>query len=318
MRIAFFTDVHGSTLVFEKGLSVAAEFEVDLLILGGDLSGKRLLEIQKLGTGDFLVYEPYKKKDDNGDAVVVYEERQVKSDDLPAFCKKLEAKGYYWFIAERERARMINADPAERLRLEKAAITQRLMHWGKLVNERLPEYIDCIWTGGNDDEQAVLDELRDQELGRFTYGEGRLHEFCGYQVLSLGISNRTPFETAREFDESQIAAMLELSAQGMTDANMLLLNVHVPPANCGDLDLVMDVKEPHSLIHAGSTAVRDFIVRVQPLADFAGHIHERRGATKVGKTMVFNPGSDYNSGILQALVVDLDRSRVRNYLHITR
>ena len=318
MRVAFFTDVHGSTLVFEKGLSLAGEFDVDLLILGGDLSGKRLLNVERLPSGDFIVYEPYKEKGDSGDAVIVYRARHVKCGHFPAFRQRLEAKGYYWFVGDKDELRMLNSDPLRKARLERDAIVQRLTYWTERANERLPEHVECVWTGGNDDEQIVLDELRNQDLGRFTYGEGRLHEFDGYQILSLGVSNPTPFDTAREYDESQIAAMLELSARGVTNPGMLLLNVHVPPANCGDLDLAMDTKEPHRLIHVGSTAVRDFIIRVQPVADFAGHVHERKGAAKIGKTMVFNAGSDYNSGILQGLIVDLDYSTVRNYMHVLR
>jgi Icc-related predicted phosphoesterase len=318
MRIAFFTDVHGSTLVFEKGLSMAEEFDVDLLILGGDLSGKRLLDIERLPSGDFVVYEPYTEKGDRGDAVTVYRARDVRSTYFPALCQRLEAKGYYWFVGDNEELGELNSDSGRKAQLERDAIMQRLMHWTRRANERLPEHVECVWTGGNDDEQDVLDQLRNQDLGRFTYGEGQLHGFDEYQILSLGVSNPTPFDTAREYPEPQIAAMLELAVRGVTNPDMLLLNVHVPPINCGDLDLAMDTKEPHRLIHVGSTAVRDFIIAVRPLADFAGHVHERRGAVKIGRTTVFNAGSDYNSGILQAFIVDLDYATVRNYMHVLR
>lgn len=318
MRVIFFTDLHGSTLVFEKGLAAAVENDVDLIILGGDLSGKRILPIERYPSGDFIAYEPYKKKDDSGNATIVYEKRPLRATALPAFLKKLEAKGYYWYVEDEETIRQINAVPADMLKREKEAIVQRLKQWSKLANDRMPEGVQCIWTGGNDDDQDVLNTLRNEPLGRFRYGEDQLHEFGGYQVLSLGVSNPTPFDTAREYTEHEISAMLERSVPEIKNADMLLLNIHVPPADCSDLDVVMDIEKADRLIHVGSSAVRNFIVNLEPLADFAGHIHERSGAAKIGKTTVFNPGSDYNSGILQAFVVQFDGPRIRDYVHLLR
>jgi Icc-related predicted phosphoesterase len=318
MRIIFFTDLHGSTLVFEKGLAVAVDYDVDLIILGGDLSGKRMLPIERLDSGDFIVAEPYKQKDDTGKAEIVYKERSIRGSELPTFYRKLEAKGYYWYMGDKEEIRQARASPAEMLKLEKAAITERLVHWAKLASDRMPEKVQCIWTGGNDDEQDVLNDFRNRDVGRFTYGEDQVHDFGGYKIISLGVSNRTPFETARERTESEICRMLEELARQLSDTEKLLLNVHVPPFNCGDLDLATDIQYPHYLVHVGSTAVRKFIEDWKPLADFAGHVHERKGATKIGRTWIFNPGSDYNSGILQALVVDLDGAGVRGYVHVLR
>src|SRR5437870_4033388 len=193
MRIAFFTDLHGSTLVFEKGLAMAVKYDVDLIILGGDLSGKRMLPIEKLTSGNFITHEPYRKKDDSGNSTIVYEKRPLNSAELPAFLKRLEAKGYYWYIGDEEVILQRNSIPDDLRKLEQAAVSQRLKKWAGLANERMPAGVECIWTGGNDDDQNVLDALSNENLGRFTYGEDRLHEFAGYQILSQGFSNPTPF-----------------------------------------------------------------------------------------------------------------------------
>ena len=43
--------------------------------------------------------------------------------------------------------------------------------------------------------------------------------------------------------------------------------------------------------HAGSTAVRDFLLREQPEHFFCGHIHEAAGArVMIGKTQAMNVG----------------------------
>ena len=36
-----------------------------------------------------------------------------------------------------------------------------------------------------------------------------------------------------------------------------------------------------------------------------GHIHESRGATRLGRTLCINPGSEYNSGRIHGVLVTL-------------
>src|SRR5487761_486442 len=45
-----------------------------------------------------------------------------------------------------------------------------------------------------------------------------------------------------------------------------------------------------SIIPVGSHAVRDAIKRYQPVVGLHGHIHESRGAQKIGRTLCVNPG----------------------------
>ena len=64
------------------------------------------------------------------------------------------------------------------------------------------------------------------------------------------------------------------------------------------------------LIPVGSRAVRATIERHQPLLGLHGHIHESRGATRLGRTLCLNPGSAYSEGVIDGVVVDLDGDRV--------
>ena len=47
-----------------------------------------------------------------------------------------------------------------------------------------------------------------------------------------------------------------------------------------------------------------------------GHIHEAKGATRIGQTLVLNPGSSYEEGVLQGALVVLDpkKRKVKNYV----
>src|SRR2546428_221574 len=64
----------------------------------------------------------------------------------------------------------------------------------------------------------------------------------------------------------------------------------------------------------GSTAVRQLIDKHQPLLSLHGHIHESKGAVKLGKTLSINPGSAYEEGILMAAVINLDAKKgIKSY-----
>jgi uncharacterized protein len=102
----------------------------------------------------------------------------------------------------------------------------------------------------------------------------------GYSVAGLGYSNLTPFDTPGEYSEAELSARLAKFA-GLTP---LILICHCPPKNTA-LDRVREG------VHAGSSAVRDFIERYQPAYFFCGHIHEAAGVeVTIGKTRCCNVG----------------------------
>ena len=59
------------------------------------------------------------------------------------------------------------------------------------------------------------------------------------------------------------------------------------------------------MIPVGSRAVRDAIKKYRPVVGLHGHIHESRGAQKIGGTVCLNPGSDYTADLLRGALVDL-------------
>jgi hypothetical protein len=66
------------------------------------------------------------------------------------------------------------------------------------------------------------------------------------------------------------------------------------------------------MIPVGSKAVRRIIERHQPLIGLHGHIHESKGARKVGRTLCVNPGSEYQQGTLKGVIVNLDEKGVKS------
>jgi hypothetical protein len=68
------------------------------------------------------------------------------------------------------------------------------------------------------------------------------------------------------------------------------------------------------MAHVGSTSVRKVIEKLQPLAGLHGHIHESRGVSKIGNTQCFNPGSEYVTGVLRGLIINLSEKKIDNYV----
>ncbi len=68
------------------------------------------------------------------------------------------------------------------------------------------------------------------------------------------------------------------------------------------------------MISAGSVATRKSIEKYQPLIGIHGHIHESKGIVKIGRTMCFNPGSEYGEGILRGLLCDLEGDKIKSYM----
>jgi len=67
VKILFTSDVHGSDIVFRKFLNAGLMYEVNALVIGGDIAGKALHPIIDLGNGR---YEYEGKPVDNLEALI--------------------------------------------------------------------------------------------------------------------------------------------------------------------------------------------------------------------------------------------------------
>ena len=130
-------------------------------------------------------------------------------------------------------------------------------------------------------------ESADQVSGMCArYGLHNFHErhfqAGRWHIAGLGYSNPTPFNTPGEYSETQLATRL----QRFADLAPLVLICHAPPYGTA-----LDQISPG--VHAGSTAVRDFILKHQPEYFFCGHIHEAAGvAVEIGKTRTRSVGKN--------------------------
>jgi Icc-related predicted phosphoesterase len=156
------------------------------------------------------------------------------------------------------------------------------------------------------------------------YPEGKIMSVDDkHEMTSVGYSNMTPWNCPGDITEEELAARLEKATSSLSDPRTSLFNFHCPPYDTQidvapkldkDLRPVLTPGGEPDMAHVGSTAVRQIIEKLQPLAGLHGHIHESRGLSKVGKSVCFNPGSEYVTGILRGLILNLSDKKLDNYV----
>lgn len=139
---------------------------------------------------------------------------------------------------------------------------------------------------GNMDKPEVTGLLQKQSIN--LHGKAiKVHP--ALTLIGVGGSNKTPFNTPSEFSEDEIAALLQEALSIAGDYENLILVAHTPPLNT-ECDRLANGG------HAGSSAVREFIEKVQPAVCLCGHIHEARGMDMIGNTPIINTGAFADGG----------------------
>ncbi|MDX1774949.1 MAG: metallophosphoesterase family protein [Desulfobulbales bacterium] len=157
-----------------------------------------------------------------------------------------------------------------------------------VLNRLLPLNPSILAVAGNLDQPDVTRYL--ENLGISLHGNGRM--LNGLGILGLGGSNFTPFNTPNEFSEQEINSILASGYERIKGAKDFILVSHPPPLQT-KTDRLLNGN------HVGSSAVRAFIEKQQPLLCLSGHIHESRGQDHIGKTLVLNPGMLKDGGYIE-------------------
>ena len=219
MKIFFATDIHGSEVCWRKFLNAAAFYKADLVVLGGDVTGKAMVPIIDHG-GRWQV-------------TLRGETFQLETrEELEAIQTRIRNSGFYPAI--------VSPDELTHLSKEEGAVDARfttemlssLDRWldmadGKLRGGQIP----CILNGGNDDIFEIDDVLEQSPC--VSFAESKMLDLDGFQLVSMGWTNPTPWDTYREAPEPEIAAKIEAVANLVPDMERTIFNFHAPPYGSG-------------------------------------------------------------------------------------
>jgi Icc-related predicted phosphoesterase len=303
----FATDLHGSEVCFRKFVAAAAFYRADLLVLGGDLTGKLVTPIVDRGDGTWSVELHGEPR--------VYKTRDL--DDLEA---QLADEGNYSRRMDRDEHAELERSPGKIDALFRELMLERLAHWIDLARDRLEDTgVRIITAPGNDDPYEVDDVIRERGGDRVILMEGEVTEVApGHEMLNTGWSNHTPWKTHREFDEPRIREHIDTMASRIAHPEAAIFNIHVPPydttldtAPVLDEDFAVKSSMGNQLMGpVGSTAVREAIEAHQPLASLHGHVHESGGSVRIGRTVAINAGSEYGEGVLHGVLLTVGGGKI--------
>ena len=282
--IYYASDVHGSNRCFRKFLNAAKFYKAQVLVMGGDILGKAIIFLEETRPGIYVTQERGQRLELTSEA------------DVREFEKIAADKGMYTYRCREGERDALHASGEVESVFERL-MKERLLEWITLADERLAGTgVRCYIMGGNDDPPEVLNVL---DTGRFVHNpEGApvvLDEAS--EMISLGWSNPTPWNTPRECSEDELAQRIDALMMQVKHPDALVMNLHVPPFKSGLDDapeLNADFKVQSNLGQTrfkpvGSTAVRAAIERYQPLLGLHGHIHEAHASCKIGRTVCINP-----------------------------
>jgi Icc-related predicted phosphoesterase len=309
VRLFFATDIHGSETCWRKFLNAGKHYSADVIVLGGDMTGKALVPVIH----------------DGGDRwhATLLENRNelVGEEQVAAFEDAVIRRGYYPFRTTPEELRELEHDEPRWHALFQDKMLETVEKWMELADERLAGTgIRAFCCPGNDD-QFEVDEII-EAAKHVECGEGRVVEIDGFQMASTGWANRTPWDTYREEDESDLKTRLErVVAEISSPPERTIFSFHCPPHASGlddapELTADLRLKDAgRATKPVGSTAVRAVIEEHQPALSLHGHIHEARGNTRIGRTLCVNPGSSYEQGQLLGAFIELDgKKKVKRFM----
>ena len=305
VRLYYASDIHGSEVLWRKFLNAAPSYKAEVLVMGGDVTGK--------------VVVPLVERADGFHVELFGQQQVVTGDEVSEMEHKIRSNGMYphrMTAEEVDRVAGLGEDEKEAWFADVMRAT--FDGWLALADERLDERTRCFVMPGNDDPAGVDTAI--EHATKVEACDGQIVEFDGHTMLSLGYSNRTPFDSPRELEEDELYQRVSALADQVDDMSRCVMNLHVPPYDSSldtapalteDLEVIMSGSAP-KMIPVGSTAVRDIIERYQPLLSLHGHVHESAGATKIGRTLCVNPGSDYHTGRISGCLFTLRGDQVRH------
>ncbi len=310
IRIFFATDIHGSTLCFKKFINSAKFYKADIIIMGGDITGKFIIPIIKKNNYYEYTYlgTNYKFTD---------------NDELNKHIKRIREGGYYTAILDEDEWIEAQNNKDKLNNIFEKVIGETLSEWINYADNKLRKSnVKCFIQPGNDDDY-IVDKILEEAETIINPNEKVVEVGENLQMVSLGYSNITPWRCPRDITEEELNKKIETLMKNVNEGADIIFNIHVPPYGTGideapELDENMRPKMgPGGVIitkPVGSISVREAILKHQPILGLHGHIHEARGFAKLGRTLCLNPGSEYQEGILRGVLIQLKDNRIRDYL----
>jgi Icc-related predicted phosphoesterase len=293
-----------------KFLNAAKFYKADVLILGGDITGKMIVPIVEQSDGTF-------RAQFLGNQKVM--KTRGESEDLE---KKIRSSGFYPYRTVPSEIERLENQKGLRDELFSKVMVESLRRWVSIAEERLKgTNVKCYISPGNDDRFDVDSVLKSSSFILCPEDKVVLVDE-DHEMITSAWTNYTPWHSPRETTEERLTEIFEGLAAKVQCMENCMFNLHCPPFDT-PLDLAPELDGTFkpvtkagslSMIHVGSSAVRQVIEKYKPLLGLHGHIHESRGFATIGRTLCLNPGSSYSDGILLGALLNIEQKGVKSYM----
>jgi Icc-related predicted phosphoesterase len=294
---------------FRKWLNAGAVYGASVVIMGGDLTGKVVVPVHRINGS-------YRARWRDQDVVL------TSDDELTAFCRQVADAGAYTWRADPDEAAATFADEAATDALFDRLTAERMGGMGGAGRQQ-----DLSGTRG-------VHHRRQRRCSRYRrhpaswpaaqFADNRTVMVDDWlPMVSLGDSTPTPWDSPRELSEEEYAARLEALLSSLDDPRRAVVNLHVPPHG-STLDDAPALDEHRAVRYSiagdtkmqpvGSLAVREAIERHQPVMGPSRSRPRELRPREDRQDGVLQPGSSYQQGVLQGVLVRSDQRRgVRDY-----
>lgn len=307
------TDIHGSERCFTKFVNGGPFYKADVVVIGGDITGKYFIPIVEQADGTIT-------------ATYLGKEYKLKpGKELDQLEQRIRAAGYYVYRTNPNDLQDLRNNPAKSEQIFETLITESLRRLMAYAEQKLKgTKIKCFVSPGNDDAFFVDKVLA--ESNTVINPEGQVIDIDGlHEMASTGYTNMTPWNCPRDISEEELMKRIDDMTSKLKNPSRSIFNFHCPPFD-STLDSAPQLDEklqpklsPSGPVMApvGSTSVRTAIEKYQPLLGLHGHIHESKGYLPLGRTICVNPGSEYTEGVLRGFLAELTEDKVKDFLFVS-
>ncbi len=308
-------DIHGSETIMNKLLNSPKFYRVKHVVVAGDLTGKVLTPIVEAPNGRYRVE-------------LFGERKEVDSSKLEQIKKELRSAGYYYKVVSQNEFEEMRAQPSKIKQSFIEAMQESLDQFFAKAETRLrAEGAKAYLIPGNDDYDEVAEYVRRNAPSSLVPFDRDAVELGNLHLAGYGYSNITPWRSPREKSEPEIQSDLNQLSKRVEPSSTILVS-HVPPHGTKidkapkltpDYRQVTEGGEPVQ-VSVGSTSVRNALEEHGYALGIHGHIHESAGTDFVltrsegRKITVLNPGSEYGSGVLRGVVVEMKNFELKSHL----
>src|SRR5512141_1282759 len=125
MKLFFATDVHGSEICWKKFMGAAKFYEADVVILGGDMTGKAIVPIIAQGGGKYKV------------TLLDQESMLDGQEELAKMVATIQNRGYYPYVTDPDELAHISSTPGRSDELFVQEALKTVSRWMEYADAKL-------------------------------------------------------------------------------------------------------------------------------------------------------------------------------------